>query len=48
MCDGRTCPVERDGRPVYYDAGHVTRDAARSYAALFDVLFDPPSERGDR
>ena len=40
LCDATLCPVERGGRPVFYDAGHVTASAALASAALFEPLFD--------
>ena len=40
LCDQTRCPLERDGRPVFYDAGHVTASAALAAAALFDPLFE--------
>lgn len=50
MCDATQCPEERGGRPVFYDAGHVTASTALASAALFDPLFDiaataPPGSR---
>ena len=41
LCDGVQCAVERDGRPLFYDAGHVTLYAARLGAGLFDRVFAP-------
>ncbi|WP_165361510.1 acyltransferase family protein [Lichenibacterium ramalinae] len=41
LCDGLTCPVERDGHPLFYDAGHLTVFAARAIHGLFDPLFGP-------
>ena len=40
LCDATTCAVERDGRPVFFDAGHVTASTALASASLFDPLFD--------
>jgi len=39
MCDGISCPVVRDGHPLFYDAGHVTVFAARHLDGLFDGVF---------
>ena len=42
LCDGIACPVERDGRPLFYDAGHLTVFAASAIHGLFDPLFPAP------
>ena len=39
LCDGVTCPVVRDGHPLFYDAGHLTVFAAAAIHGLFDPLF---------
>ena len=43
LCDGTTCPVVRDGHPLFYDAGHLTIFAVRGIHGLFDGLFGPIS-----
>ena len=39
LCDGTACPVERDGRALFYDAGHITVFAALGIHGLFDDVF---------
>ena len=41
LCDGVHCDVERNGMPLYFDAGHVTASAARQAIGLFDPIFAP-------
>ncbi len=41
LCDGVQCDVERNGMPLYFDAGHVTASAARQAGGLFDPVFAP-------
>ena len=38
LCEGATCPVERDGHALFYDAGHITVFAARAIHGLFDPV----------
>ncbi len=40
FCDGRTCAVEADGHPFYYDDRHVTQFGAARAGPLFDPVFD--------
>lgn len=42
LCDGTACPVERDGHPLFYDAGHLTVFAASAIHGLFDPAFAEP------
>ncbi|WP_237477867.1 acyltransferase family protein [Lichenibacterium dinghuense] len=44
LCEGGTCPVARDGRPLFYDAGHITVFAAEGIRGLFAPVFPPASE----
>ena len=41
LCEGETCPVVRDGHPLFYDAGHLTVFAAQGIHGFFDPLFAP-------
>ncbi len=45
LCDGTTCPVVRDGHPLFYDAGHITVFAARAIRGMFDPVFAQPERR---
>ncbi len=38
LCGGGTCPVARDGRALYYDAGHLTVFAAEAIRGMFDPV----------
>lgn len=35
LCDGSTCLMEVDGRPLYFDSGHLTLTGAETLAPLF-------------
>ncbi len=39
LCEGETCPVVRDGHPLFYDAGHLTVFAAQAIHGFFDPVF---------
>lgn len=41
LCDGTVCRLENDGRPVFFDAGHVSVWGARRAAGLFGPIFMP-------
>lgn len=41
LCDGRSCPIIRDGRPTYLDHNHLSVAAARRTAPLYAPLFGP-------
>ena len=41
LCDGTRCAIERDGHPIYFDAGHMTLYAALHSAGLFEPVFAP-------
>ena len=40
LCDETTCAVERNGHPMFFDAGHVTLYAALNTAGLFGPVFE--------
>lgn len=41
LCAGEACLLEREGRPVYFDEGHLTLTGA----ALLDPVFDDLATR---
>ncbi len=41
LCDGHVCAVAQNGRPLFSDAGHVTRSTAAAATALFEPVFRP-------
>jgi hypothetical protein len=47
LCDEQFCEVQKDGRPLYIDEGHLARSAAISMSAMFDPVFaeDGQSDR---
>ncbi len=48
LCDGTTCPVVRDGHPLFYDAGHITVFAASAIHGMFDPVLAPPASAPNR
>lgn len=47
LCDEQFCQVQKDGRPLYVDEGHLARSAAILMSAMFDPVFaeDGQSDR---
>ena len=48
LCDGTVCPVVRDGRALFYDAGHITVFAASGIRGMFDPVFAPRASDRNR
>jgi peptidoglycan/LPS O-acetylase OafA/YrhL len=44
LCDEQFCEVQKDGRPLYIDEGHLTRSAAILMSAMFDPIFAEPGQ----
>ena len=47
LCDKVSCPVIVAGRPVYFDHNHLSVDAARRTADLYEPLFAQTSSPSD-